>query len=404
MPDPVTVSVSATRERVKVSVDTVREVVQIKVISDSYTLPTASADTLGGVKIGSGLTITAGVLSASGGGSYTLPVATGSVLGGIKSSTDILVDGNGVATVNASVFANLGIANVWTNDQQFNSYVNFISAIEFQSTAIFTYYGVSASIHRDALGLGSLATQSGTFSGTSSGTNTGDQTSIVGITGTISQFNTALTDGDFATLAGTETLTNKTISAPTISGAAQFTSTTRPTSAGTGTPAATSLITLTDADARYPRLYAVARATAATTTSSNTTMTDITGLSLTISETGIYRLSTFISATPANSSMGVKIGTIYSANTGTSSGVQMFTNNNSLSSANPYANATLNTAVDTRQISGGTNSQPAQLRHEIAINVTTAPVTVKIQFAQHTSNASNLTADIGNWMILEKLS
>ena len=47
---------------------------------------------------------------------------------------------------------------------------------------------------------------------TLSGTNTGDQTSIVGITGTTSQFNTALTDGEFATLAGSETLTNKTIS------------------------------------------------------------------------------------------------------------------------------------------------------------------------------------------------
>ena len=33
---------------------------------DSYTLPTASADTLGGVKVGSGLTITDGVLSADG--------------------------------------------------------------------------------------------------------------------------------------------------------------------------------------------------------------------------------------------------------------------------------------------------------------------------------------------------
>jgi ubiquitin-protein ligase len=46
---------------------------------------------------------------------------------------------------------------------------------------------------------------------TISGSNTGDQTSIVGITGTTAQFNTALTDGDFATLAGTETLTNKRI-------------------------------------------------------------------------------------------------------------------------------------------------------------------------------------------------
>lgn len=44
-----------------------------------------------------------------------------------------------------------------------------------------------------------------------SGINTGDQSSIVGITGTTTQFNTALTDGDFTTLAGTETLTNKVI-------------------------------------------------------------------------------------------------------------------------------------------------------------------------------------------------
>lgn len=57
---------------------------------------------------------------------------------------------------------------------------------------------------------------SGTHSGTSSGTNTGDQTSIVGITGTTAQFNAALTDNDFATLAGAETLTNKTLTSPTL--------------------------------------------------------------------------------------------------------------------------------------------------------------------------------------------
>ena len=36
------------------------------------------------------------------------------------------------------------------------------------------------------------------------------------ITGTLAQFNTALTNADFATLAGTETLINKTLSSPTI--------------------------------------------------------------------------------------------------------------------------------------------------------------------------------------------
>lgn len=50
---------------------------------------------------------------------------------------------------------------------------------------------------------GNLVT-SGTISGSNlSGTNTGDQTSIVGITGTLAQFNAALTGADFATGGGT---------------------------------------------------------------------------------------------------------------------------------------------------------------------------------------------------------
>lgn len=40
------------------------------------------------------------------------------------------------------------------------------------------------------------------------------------LTGTTAQFNTALSDGDFATLAGTETLTNKTLTSPTVTGGA----------------------------------------------------------------------------------------------------------------------------------------------------------------------------------------
>jgi hypothetical protein len=59
-----------------------------------------------------------------------------------------------------------------------------------------------------ASGVNSLngATVSGTHSGSSSGSNTGDQTSIVGITGTLAQFNAALTGGPvFATGGGTVT-------------------------------------------------------------------------------------------------------------------------------------------------------------------------------------------------------
>jgi hypothetical protein len=44
---------------------------------------------------------------------------------------------------------------------------------------------------RTALGLGTLATQSGTFLGTSSGTNTGDQTTVSGNAGTATKLTTA---------------------------------------------------------------------------------------------------------------------------------------------------------------------------------------------------------------------
>lgn len=56
----------------------------------------------------------------------------------------------------------------------------------------------------------SSATETLTNKSVSLGSNT--------LTGTVAQFNSALTDGDFATLAGTETLTNKTLSNPVITG------------------------------------------------------------------------------------------------------------------------------------------------------------------------------------------
>jgi hypothetical protein len=61
----------------------------------SYTLPTASATVLGGIKVGSNLSIDAnGILSAE--NSYVLPTASASVLGGIKVGTNLSIDANGV--------------------------------------------------------------------------------------------------------------------------------------------------------------------------------------------------------------------------------------------------------------------------------------------------------------------
>lgn len=61
-----------------------------------YTLPTASASVLGGVKV-DGTTITingSGVIS--GANTYSLPIASASVLGGIKVGTNLSIDVNGV--------------------------------------------------------------------------------------------------------------------------------------------------------------------------------------------------------------------------------------------------------------------------------------------------------------------
>lgn len=49
-----------------------------------YTLPTASAETKGGVKIGSGLSMSGEVLNNANPTPYSLPTASGEVLGGVK--------------------------------------------------------------------------------------------------------------------------------------------------------------------------------------------------------------------------------------------------------------------------------------------------------------------------------
>lgn len=66
-----------------------------------YTLPPATQDTLGGIKVGQNLTVEAdGTLNAqAGGGSYVLPTATADTLGGIKVGANLTIDEDG--TLNA---------------------------------------------------------------------------------------------------------------------------------------------------------------------------------------------------------------------------------------------------------------------------------------------------------------
>lgn len=118
----------------------------------NYTLPTASSSTLGGVKVGSGLTInTSGVLSAdvtastlsayakttdlsavakSGSyndlsnkptipSAYTLPNATSSTLGGVKVGSNISVSSGTISVTKSNVTSALGYTPATTNNASF---------------------------------------------------------------------------------------------------------------------------------------------------------------------------------------------------------------------------------------------------------------------------------------------
>jgi hypothetical protein len=63
-----------------------------------YQIPAASETTTGGIKVGSGLSMTAGVLSVID-GTYTLPTASDTVLGGVKVGSSLSIDGSSILNV-----------------------------------------------------------------------------------------------------------------------------------------------------------------------------------------------------------------------------------------------------------------------------------------------------------------
>jgi len=110
------------------------------------------------------------------------------------------------------------------------------------------------------------------------------------VSGTVAQFNTALTDGDFATLAGTETLTNKTLTSPILT-------------LSTSTPTfTTNAYTLVSGD-QYKFLLASNGATAGTINiPTNSSVAFPIGTQITIIQTGAGQL-TITATTPATTTI-----------------------------------------------------------------------------------------------------
>ena len=90
--------------------------------TSSYTLPAATSSTLGGVKIGSNITVSSGTISISKTNvttalgytppttdtKYTLPNATSSTLGGVKIGSNITVNSGTISLTKANVTSALG--------------------------------------------------------------------------------------------------------------------------------------------------------------------------------------------------------------------------------------------------------------------------------------------------------
>ena len=175
--------------------------------------------------------------------------------------------------------------------------------------------------------------------------------------------------------------TSPTLSAPTISGAASFTGTTRPTSAGTGTPAATSLITLTDGDTRFGSI-GLANTSAISITSSITPQT-IRSTALAV---GVYYVRMVFSLAGT-----VNTGTRHGYNFSGTSTIRFF---RSRTSSTPYVQVTSTPSFDQGLAEANTSAVI-----EGIIQVTAAG-TFSMQAAQNTSHADTLSVPAANHMLI----
>ena len=83
----------------------------------AYTLPTAGAETKGGIKIGAGLSMDGEVLNNSNPTAYTLPTASAETLGGVKVGSGLTIEGG---VLSASGGSTETWDTIWNNSNLLN--------------------------------------------------------------------------------------------------------------------------------------------------------------------------------------------------------------------------------------------------------------------------------------------
>ena len=175
------------------------------------------------------------------------------------------------------------------------------------------------------------------------------------------------------------------VDAETHTGAHAFSSATRPTSAGTGTPAATSLITLTDLIERGGRQLSAQLVADEAGNDNTTTLKTSATLTLAL-EVGLYHVESLIivSAGTLFATVGTRQKLAFTG-TGTFSGAQTYSAQNGAATSGTYPNARAANAVDAEQLFSANSS--ATLRHG-TLNVTVAGNLV-VQWAQRTAGVGS---------------
>jgi hypothetical protein len=184
------------------------------------------------------------------------------------------------------------------------------------------------------------------------------------LTGTTAQFNTALSDNNFATVAGTETLTNKTLENPTISG----------TITGTGIVSSTNIVdgTIVNADINASAAIDASKLNGVVTPTGTQTLTNKTLTSPKINED----VALTVTATELNILDGV---TASASELNILDGVTATT-----AEVNILDGATL-TTDELNYVDGVTSSIQTQLTNKLETSVSSAKIF--IQTTQPTANA-----------------